>query len=214
MAEQTAGVSGLDRGQCLINHDSGVGEADHCTITAVGRDAEDRLVTLSAAHCARDSVSGELIELWVDEQKVGQFVSAERTVPGLPGSLQPGYYDFAFAVLDESRVEIASERGADVSAGLPAEDAKVGTFTKVCKSGMTTGPDLWPLHRNRGTTPREHIVAVHMRPGDSGGPLYTEDGHPLRIASRILPNYFGDVRDALAYALSKGWVGGGFEPIA
>lgn len=187
---------------------------DHCTITAVGSDNLGNLVALSAAHCAIDSVTGQPIELWVEGQKVGQFESWKYTIPNGLMQFGPGFYDFAFARLDASKVHISSARGANVAAGLLAENDKIpGGFT-VCISGRTSGQKCGKYLGDGRSHPREHVLGFAVRPGDSGGPLYTPDGRLLGIASRILPgSFYGDVRDAAAYAASKGWVGGGFRPI-
>lgn len=189
--------------------------ADHCTIAAVGRDSANRLVALTAGHCARDTVSGELVGLYIDDQKVGQFVSAFDNSPN-PQYL-PGYYDFAFATLDESKVTVASQRGANVSAGLLGPTEMINTFTSICKTGMTTGYGCGTYIGNGGTNPRSHISTLSVAPGDSGGPMFTPGGKLVGIASKGTQgapvSYYTDVRDASAYAASKGWVGGGFQPI-
>lgn len=188
--------------------------ADHCTIAAVGTDNQGNLVALSAAHCAVDSVTGKPIELWVEGQMVGQFESWKYTVPKGIGRFGPGYYDFAFAKLDESKVLIASDRGANIGAGLLGDTEKILTGSTVCISGLTTGQKCGKYIGNGGTNPREHILGFSAKPGDSGGPLYTKDGHLLGIASRTMPgSFYGDVRDAAAYAAAQGWVGGDFQPI-
>lgn len=189
--------------------------ADHCTLAAVGRDSANRLVALTAGHCAKDTVDGHLIELMVKGQKVGQFESHYNNTPN--PQVFPGYYDFAFAVLDESKVTVASENRANVSGGLPAPDEKIGTFTRVCKSGLATGYGCAGYIGNGGTDPRTHITGHSLSGGDSGGPLFTESGKLLGIASKgtgIAPSFHSDVRDAADYAAEHGWVGGGFQPIA
>lgn len=187
---------------------------DHCTIAAVGRDNQGALVALSAAHCAVDSVTGTPIELWVKGEKVGQFESWKYNVPEGASRFTPGYYDFAFARLDESKVHIAPDRGANVSAGLLNPNEQILTGSNVCFSGLTSGKKCGGYVGDGGTTPREHVLSFSPKPGDSGGPLYTQDGKLLGIASRGIPGaFYGDVRDAASYAATQGWVGGGFRPI-
>lgn len=195
--------------------DGTVTTADHCTVAAVGRDSANRLVALSAGHCAKDSVDGHLIELMVDGQQVGKFESHFDNSPN--PQIFPGYYDFAFAVLDESKVTVQSENSANVSAGLPGPDEMINTFTKVCKSGLTSGFGCATYVGNGGTDPRTHISTLALSGGDSGGPLFTESGKLLGIASKgtgHAPAYHTDVRDAADYAAENDWVGGGFQPIA
>lgn len=206
--------SSYGKGTVFLN--GTVAANDRCTIAAVGRDTNGRLLALTAAHCFRESVppNNILTDLYVQGVKVGTSVGRHYTGPLSGPVLLPGYYDFDFFAIDESKVTIGSERGANVSGGLAT--AKPNTFTTVCMSGWTSGKRCGWYIGDGGTNPRTNIVGIAVQQGDSGGPLYTADGKLLGTggagASGLNVAYYPDARDAVAYAIAQGWIGG-FTPI-
>ena len=208
--------AGVSFGTGTVFANGTVKQEDFCTRAAVGRDPQGRLLALTAAHCTVETVPGAppVDSLWVQGQKVGSIAGRYQT--DSPGGVTPGYYDFAFYYLDESKVTIGSERGAVVTS-LPAPTFHPGTFTNVCMSGWTSGKRCGFYIGDGGTTPRTHIVGIAVQSGDSGGPLYTNDGKLLGIGSRgnsgAPAAFYTDVRDAVTYATGHGMITG-FTPIA
>lgn len=211
--------AGSSYGKGTIFLNGTVATADRCTIAAVGRDTNGRLLALTAAHCFRESVppNNIITDLYVQGVKVGTSVGRHYTGPIDGPTLLPGYYDFNFFAIDESKVTIGSERGANVSGGLAPVGFHPGTFTNVCMSGMTSGKRCGFYIGNGGTNPRTNIVGISVQSGDSGGPLYTADGKLLGTGGAggtgVPAAYYPDARDAVTYAQAQGWIGG-FTPIA
>lgn len=208
--------AGASLGQGTVFANGSVSAVDFCTVAAVGRDAQGNLLALTAAHCTVETIApyAPVDGLWVKGVRVGTIAGRYQTPSA--GGVVPGFYDFAFYRLDASKVTVASERGANVSGGLPAPTFHPGTFTQVCMSGWTSTKRCGNYIGDGGTTPRTHIVGISVQPGDSGGPLYTADGKLLGIGSRggtgFPAAYYTDVRDAVTYAVAQGWITG-FTPI-
>ncbi|GAB2468765.1 hypothetical protein GCM10027265_17300 [Jatrophihabitans fulvus] len=208
--------AGASFGTGTVFVDGSVSTSDYCTIAAVGKDPQGRLLALTAAHCTVETVApyAPVDGLWAQGQKIGTIAGRYQTASA--GGVTPGYYDFAFYYLDASKVTIASQRGANVSGGLPAPTYHAGTFTQVCMSGLTSGQRCGNYIGDGGTNPRTHIVGITVQPGDSGGPLYTKNGLLLGIGSRggtgLPAAYYSDVRDAVTYAVGHGFITG-FAPI-
>lgn len=208
--------AGSSLGQGTVFANGSVSPVDFCTIAAVGKDPQGRLLALTAAHCTVETIEPKapVDSLWVKGEKVGTIAGRHQTASA--GGVVPGFYDFAFYYLDASKVTIASERGANVSAGLPAPTFHPGTFTQVCMSGWTSTKRCGNYIGDGGTNPRTHLVGISVQPGDSGGPLYTGDGKLLGIGARggtgLPAAYYTDVRDAVSFAVAQGFITG-FTPI-
>ncbi|MFI9503235.1 S1 family peptidase [Nocardia sp. NPDC052566] len=127
-----------------------------CTLTTVGYDRENRLVGLTAGHCA----------------EVGAPVRAEHAPQaGVVGTVAAVDHanDYAVIVFDRGRVDPVRQVAATLITGIGAPPRQ-GDI--VCKNGRTSGVNcgiVWDTHewwfQNQ----------VCSQPGDSGGPVTIGD---------------------------------------
>ncbi|WP_234390975.1 S1 family peptidase [Nocardia suismassiliense] len=127
-----------------------------CTLTTIGYDNTDRLVGLTAGHCA----------------EIGMSVRAERMPDaGIVGTVAAVDHQDDYAVLEFDRTKVVPVRqvAATVIGGIgtPPQQGDV-----VCKNGRTSGYNcgiVWDTHRwwfqNQSCS----------QPGDSGGPVTIGD---------------------------------------
>ncbi|MFG1796614.1 hypothetical protein [Nocardia sp. NPDC049149] len=127
-----------------------------CTLTTIGYDRENRLVGLTAGHCA----------------EVGMTVRAERTpAAGIIGTVAAVDNADDYAVLEFDRAKVAPIRQVAATLidgiGAPPQPGDV-----VCKNGRTSGHNcgvVWDTHRWWF----QHQSC--SQPGDSGGPVTIGD---------------------------------------
>ncbi|WP_280407608.1 S1 family peptidase [Nocardia brasiliensis] len=187
-----------------------------CTLTTIGYDRADRLVGLTAGHCA----------------ELGMSVRAEQTPDaGVLGTVAAVDHqnDYAVVEFDHAKVRPSRQVAATVIGGVGAPP-RPGDV--VCKHGRTTGYNcgvVWDTHRwwfqNQSCS----------QPGDSGGPVTLGDrligmnvGH-IGIPATALPavdlmcrSAAGPLHDVavatqigmvLADIDRTGGIGSGFHPL-
>lgn len=146
-AEQMAWIGG---GSGIL-----LGGRSACTLTTVGFDRADRLVGLTAGHCA----------------EIGMSVQAEAQQAGVVGTVAAVDHENDFAVIEFDRTKVTPIRRVAQTfidgIGAPAQPGDT-----VCKNGRTSGYTcgvVWDTHawwfQNQ----------VCSRPGDSGGPVTIGD---------------------------------------
>ncbi|MEU0540675.1 S1 family peptidase [Nocardia sp. NPDC005978] len=134
--------------------DDAGGTAD-CTLTAVGYDAADRLVALTAGHCGQ----------------IGSRIAAEYTRSGGIGVIveKSEGNDWAVILLDPERVTPTRQVAQTVINGVGGPP-RLGDMA--CKNGRTTGYTcglVWEAHNSYF---RSQVCANH---GDSGAPVLVGD---------------------------------------
>lgn len=186
-----------------------------CTLTTVGYDRAERMVGLTAGHCA----------------EIGMSVQAEARQAGVIGTVAAVDHDSDFAVIDFDRAKVTPIRQVAQTfidgIGTPP---RLGDI--VCKNGRTSGFKcglVWD------TNLRWFQHQVCSRPGDSGGPVTIGDrlvgmnvGHigvemlgvrvfDIGCESLIAPLHDPAVATQIGMVLAAidagGGVGAGFRPL-
>ncbi|NNH69342.1 hypothetical protein HLB23_05555 [Nocardia uniformis] len=147
-----------------------------CTMTAVGYDRADRLVGITAGHCAEDAG----VAVWAE--------AAPRTGPIGFVAAKDVDHDWAVIELDPAHVTPVRAVGPSVitTVGAPGR-----AWETVCKNGRTTGYTcgvVWDAN------PAEFISQVCANHGDSGGPVLRGDQLVGMINAGITP--FGSAEAA------------------
>ncbi|WP_043599055.1 S1 family peptidase [Nocardia otitidiscaviarum] len=184
-----------------------------CTMTAVGYDHENRLVGITAGHCAEDAG----VAVWAE--------AAPHAGPIGFAAVKDVDHDWAVIELDPARVTPVRQVGPSVVAtvGAPAQ-----AMETVCKNGRTTGFTcgvVWDAY------PDEFLSQVCANHGDSGGPVLRGDqlvgminaGVGLPGSSEMPctgpgnPFHDPDVSNQITAVLAEidrlGVVGAGFRPL-
>ncbi|MFD0362625.1 hypothetical protein ACFQZZ_14355 [Nocardia sp. GCM10030253] len=187
-----------------------------CSLTAIGYDGADRLVGLTAGHCA----------------PVGARLAAEKAldagVVGVVAYSDNGEgLDFAVLQFDPARVTPVRTVGPTTIAGLGGIP---GPGATVCTSGRTSGSDCGVVW---GALEGATINQSCSKPGDSGGPVTVGDrlvgmnqgrltglggigfdvpcvsaGNPVHS-----PAFFQPIDQILEAVNATGGVGAGFRPL-
>ncbi|MEU6864542.1 trypsin-like peptidase domain-containing protein [Streptomyces sp. NPDC046876] len=163
-----------------------------CTLTAVGRDRDGRLVALTNAHCFVDEQGNKLVgaEVYRDTSPAGTAfapapITASRpdlaTGPigtvayvGTPNNLLgtgPKGLDYAVIALDETRVAPTATVGSTTITSIGAPPAN---GTRMCKQGHRTG---LTCGIKLGTNGMWFTHLIWTDGGDSGSPVV--DGQTL-----------------------------------
>lgn len=141
-----------------------VGDGDSrnaCTVTAAGRDADDRLIALTAGHCG--GVGAPVRSM--DAKEAGVIGSVQRV---------DATFDYAVLVLHGNAVPTSTYGDTRV--------ASVGDLPKVgevaCKQGIATGRSCGPtwMQGAPGSADDPHVsTQICAAPGDSGAPVFVGD---------------------------------------
>ncbi|WP_063813579.1 S1 family peptidase [Nocardia anaemiae] len=126
-----------------------------CTLTTVGYDSADRMVGLTAGHCA----------------ELGMPVQSETQQAGVIGTVAAVDHDNDFAVIEFDRTKVTPVRQVAQTfisgIGVPPRPGDI-----VCKNGRTSGFDcgvVWDTHEWWFQS------QLCSKPGDSGGPVTLGD---------------------------------------
>lgn len=180
-----------------------------CTLTTVGYDSADRMVGLTAGHCA----------------EIGMSVQAEAQQAGVVGTVAAVDHDSDFAVIEFDRARVTPIRQVAQTfidgIGTPP---RLGDI--VCKNGRTSGFTcglVWDTNQSWF----QHQVC--SRPGDSGDRLVGMNvGHigvevvgvrvfDIRCESLLAPVHEPAVATQIGMVLAAidagGGVGAGFRPL-
>lgn len=133
---------------------------DYCTMSVVGTDAAGNKVGISAAHCISHEPDGTVVRHWTPwngkRQPIGEIAYRNDAL------------DYVVIDLyDDVRLSSVGP-GARIDHQGPA-----GPEGVVCKDGQTSGVTCGAVTRQGDT--RIYNLAF-VGPGDSGGPLYQDDG--------------------------------------
>lgn len=141
-----------------------VGDGDSrnvCTVTAAGRDADDRLIALTAGHCGG----------------VGAPVrSMDAKEAGVIGSVQRVDATFDYAVLVLHGNAVPTSTYGDTRVASVGDLPKAGEIA--CKQGIATGRTCGPtwVQGAPGSAADPHVsTQVCAAPGDSGAPVFVGD---------------------------------------
>jgi hypothetical protein len=150
--------------------------AEACTLTAIGYDNEQRLVGLTAGHCARVGkvvYSEESSGLGV----IGKIVKIHHDMnhPAVADEAHPWVEDLDFAVIEfnEEKVVPSSEvreGGRTIEVAEAGGEPEIGD--KVCKVGRTTGFTCGEVTEVKDWA---HAATFCTKEGDSGGPVFSGD---------------------------------------
>lgn len=127
-----------------------------CTLTTVGYDSADRMVGLTAGHCA----------------EIGNSVQAETQQAGVIGTVAAVDHssnDFAVIEFDRTKVTPVRQVAQTFIGGIGAPP-RPGDI--VCKNGRTSGFDCGVVWDTHDWWFRSQLCS---RPGDSGGPVTLGD---------------------------------------
>ncbi|MEV4237607.1 MULTISPECIES: S1 family peptidase [unclassified Nocardia] len=126
-----------------------------CTLTTVGYDSADRMVGLTAGHCA----------------EIGMSVQAETQGAGVIGTVAAVNRNNDFAVIEFDRTKVTPVRQiAQTFIGGIGAPPRPGDV--VCKNGRTSGFDCGVVWDARDWWFQSQLCS---RPGDSGGPVTLGD---------------------------------------
>ncbi|WP_433192062.1 S1 family peptidase [Nocardia sp. CA-107356] len=132
-----------------------LGGRSTCTLTTVGYDHTDRLVGLTAGHCA----------------EIGLSVQAETQQAGVIGTVAAVDHDNDFAVIEFDRAKVTPIRQVSQTfiggIGAPARPGDI-----VCKNGRTSGFTCGVVWDTHGWWFQNQVCS---EPGDSGGPVTIGD---------------------------------------
>ncbi|MFX0577192.1 hypothetical protein [Nocardia nepalensis] len=141
----------------IIGGGSGIllGGRSACTLTTVGYDHADRMVGLTAGHCA----------------EIGMSVAAETQPAGVIGTVAVVDHDNDFAVIEFDRAKVTPIRQVSQTLidgiGAPARQGDI-----VCKNGRTSGFACGVVWDTHGWWFQNQVCS---EPGDSGGPVTIGD---------------------------------------
>ncbi|MBF6213094.1 hypothetical protein IU433_27265 [Nocardia puris] len=187
-----------------------------CSLTAIGYDNADRLVGLTAGHCAPE---GTLL---------GAEHALEAGAVGIVAYSDNGEnLDIAVLVFDRDKVAPVRTVGGTTINGIGATP---GPGTTVCSNGRTSGAGCGVVWGNLDETIT--LNQACSQPGDSGGPVTVGDqlvgmnqgrltglagirfdvpctgqGNPVHS-----PAYFAPIDVVLAAINAEGGLGAGFRP--
>jgi hypothetical protein len=126
-----------------------------CTLTTVGYDSADRMVGLTAGHCA----------------EIGMPVQSETQQAGVIGTVAAVDHNNDFAVIEFDRTKVTPVRQVAQTyiggIGVPPRPGDI-----VCKNGRTSGFDCGVVWDTPGWWFQSQLCS---RPGDSGGPVTLGD---------------------------------------
>ncbi|WP_330179739.1 S1 family peptidase [Nocardia sp. NBC_01503] len=209
-----AGPAVLGPGSGIAIGTSEPEEFSLCTLTAIGFDAANRLVGITAGHCG----------------EVGAQVLAEKSIgTGFLGRLAEldYFWDWAVIEFDPAKVIPVRQITAGAVAGIGAPPAPL---QMVCKNGRTTGFTCGPVWEEMAEGFSSHVCADY---GDSGSPVLVGDqlvgmivsGQPIDLGSVDLhlpscanpanpvhePDLATGIANVLASINQHGGVGAGFR---
>lgn len=167
-----AGSAVLGPGSGIAIGTSEPDEFSLCTLTAIGFDAANRLVGITAGHCG----------------EVGAQVLAENSIgTGYIGRLAELDYWWDWAVIEFDPAKVIPVRQITAST-VAAIGAPPGPLQMVCKNGRTTGFTCGPVWETMAEGFSSHVCADY---GDSGSPVLVGDqlvgmivsGQPINLGS-------------------------------
>ncbi|MBH0779974.1 hypothetical protein IT779_27245 [Nocardia sp. NEAU-351] len=222
IASVGAGVAGVAQAapaKVVLGGSSGIvfDNNSACSLTAIGYDSANRLVGLTAGHCAPTGA------------KLGSEQGIAAGAVGVVAYSDNGEgLDFAVLQFDPERVEPVRKVGATTIAGIGTPP---GPGTTVCSNGRTSGPGCGVVWGNLDDSVT--INQACSKPGDSGGPVTVGDklvgmnqgrltglagiGFDLPCASAAnpihSPAFFAPIDVILAAVNARGGVGAGFRTL-
>lgn len=164
-------------------------DAELCTLTAIGYDAAQRLVGITAGHC---SVTGKLVfpENVADLGPVGRIVRVahDMSLPMTGDTQHPWVEDIDFAIIefDPGKVVPSATIHAD-GKEIPVSGlgGRPNVGDNVCKAGRTTGFTCGEVTAAQGDG---HESALCADVGDSGAPVFYEDGRIVGLVTVVTKN--------------------------
>ena len=193
-------------------------QMEACRLTAIGYDAERRLVGLTAGHCAQ---KGKVVysELVGRLGRLGQIVSVHHDM-GIPAEMdmsRPWHEDIDFAIIEFDQAKVipsaaARVGGSDVKVADAGGAPQIGD--KACQSGRTTGSTCGAVTEVRDW---QHKADFCTNEGDSGAPVFVGDRivglvtTALKTKENACGTELGSNLDAVLEAIEPG-VGQGFQP--
>lgn len=214
-----AGAAQAAPGNVVLGGSSGLVFENNsaCSLTAIGYDNANRLVGLTAGHCA-PAGARLASETALDAGAVG-VVAYSDNGEGL---------DFAVLQFDPAKVTPVRTVGATTINGIGPTP---GPGTTVCSNGRTSGPGCGVVWGNLDETIT--LNQACSKPGDSGGPVTVGDrlvgmnqgrltglagigfDVPCTTAANPIhsPAFFAPIDVILGAVNAIGGVGAGFRPI-
>lgn len=171
-----------------------------CTVTAVGRDDQNRLLGLTAGHCVPQGTNKE-VRLTVGNVRVGEFITEPTGFPGIYTQTPPNLSrDGAFFLLDEGVVGSNVLPDGGKIWGL---ESTPWAWEHVCRFGQFSRAACgWTIASSGNVVTFSMIIPVI--PGDSGGPVH-QGGRLAGITSSY--NKFSGIDGILADAALDGVTG-------
>ena len=197
-----------------------------CSIAAIGRDNQSRLVALTAGHCEQ---AGTANVYKVGAQSAGPigkesnvFSAGSTDFFGFPTDAKA---DYSVLVLDETKVRGSNTSEIDAE-GQSVTISGIKTFTKngsqnigaVCSAGFTT--KIHCSNSNQGVIVDNNLLQAYpsVQNGDSGGALVDANGQLVGITVGYRPawppNTWQRMDKVAADLNAKGGAGAGFIPIS
>ncbi|EFV14853.1 hypothetical protein [Segniliparus rugosus] len=193
-------------------------QMEACRLTAIGYDDEQRLVGITAGHCAR---IGRVVysELVGRLGQLGQVVRVHHDM-GIPAEMdmsRPWHEDIDFAIIEFDQAKVVPSAAARVG-GNDVKVADVGGAPKVgdkaCQSGRTTSNVCGTVTEVQDW---QHRAEFCTSEGDSGAPVFVGDRivglvtTALKTKENACGTELGSNLDAVLEAIGPG-VGEGFQP--
>lgn len=192
--------------------------AEACTLSAIGYDDEQRLVGITAGHCAR---IGRVVYAESASRigQIGQIVKVQHDMshPAVADAQHPWTEDLDFAIIefDQDRViPSAMLNAGGKTVGISEAGGQPSVGDRVCKAGRTTGLTCGVVTYVQDW---EHAASFCTKEGDSGAPVFLGDRivglvttSVTVVGSNACGTETGSNFDAVLDAIGPG-VGAGFQ---